>query len=343
MGLASNAGFEPALLADYLSASVPGCTGAPQLERIGGGYSNPTFFLRFSGGADLVLRKQPPGPLLKSAHAIDREYRIISALSGTAVPVPKALHYCEDPSVVGTPFYVMERLEGRVFHDNALPGLSPSERSAIFESMNATLAALHAVNPDAVGLGDYGRREGFIDRQIATWSRQYEKGMTRRVPEFEALGEWLAANAPKGPEENTIVHGDFRLGNLMIHPTKPNVIAVLDWELSTLGHPLSDLGYNLMAWIMDQSEHHGLGGLDLETLGIPSMRTYANAYLERRGRGETLDPFFIALAFFRLAAIFEGIVSRAVAAGKPDAEIDEVRRFGPIFARHGLTIAQTGV
>lgn len=343
MNAAAETGFDPARLGAYLADRLAGCEGLPLLERIGGGYSNPTFFLRFDGGADMVLRKQPPGPLLRSAHAIDREYRIISALEATDVPVPRPLHYCEDASVIGTPFYVMERLDGRVFHDNAMPGMAPVDRAAIYDSMNSTLAALHAVDPDAVGLGDYGRRGGFIDRQIATWTKQYEKGMTRRVPEFEDLGAWLSANRPEGPEDCTIVHGDFRLGNLMIHPTEPRVIAVLDWELSTLGHPLSDLGYNLMAWIMRTSEHHGLGGLDLAALGIPSMPDYARAYLSRRVIEGDVDPFFIALAFFRLSAIFEGIVSRAVIAGKPEAEIDEVRRFGPLFARHGLSIAEAGV
>ena len=326
-------------LGTYLAGHLEGIGGAARLERIGGGYSNPTFFLRHEAGGDFVIRKQPPGPLLPSAHAIDREFRVISALAGSAVPVPKALHYCTDASVIGTPFYVMERLDGRVFHDNALPGLTPADRSAIFDSMNATLAALHDVDPDVAGLGDYGRKGGFVERQISRWNRQYEQGKTRTLPEFERLARWLSVNCPRGEEPCTIVHGDYRLGNLMIHPTEPRVIAVLDWELSTLGHPLTDLGYNLMAWIMDRSEHEGLGGHDLDSLGIPRMEAYAQAYMARRGQDGPLDPFFIALAFFRLAAIFEGVVSRAVLAGKPDEEIDAVRRYGPIFARHGLTIA----
>ncbi|MCB1384138.1 MAG: phosphotransferase family protein [Notoacmeibacter sp.] len=331
--------FDLETLGRYLRTRVEGCGGAVRIERIGGGYSNPTFFLRYDAGGDFVLRKQPPGPLLPSAHAIDREFRVISALAGTGVPVPKALHYCADASVIGTPFYVMERLDGRVFHDNALPGLTPAERSAIFGSMNETLAALHAVDPDKAGLGDYGRKGGFVERQISRWNRQYEQGKTRDLPEFERLARWLSANIPQGEEPCTIVHGDYRLGNLMIHATEPRVIAVLDWELSTLGHPLTDLGYNLMAWIMDRSEHEGLGGHDLDALGIPRMEAYAQAYLARRGLAGSFDGFFVALAFFRLAAIFEGVVSRAVLAGKPEAEIDAVRRYGPIFARHGLTIA----
>ncbi|WP_165784467.1 phosphotransferase family protein [Zhengella mangrovi] len=339
MGQVTTGGIDAAALSAYLSGILPGCHGLARLERIGGGYSNPTFFASFDGGADLVLRKQPPGPLLPSAHAIDREYRVIRALSGTGVPVPEALHYCGDASVIGTPFYIMERLEGRVFHDNALPDLTSAERGAIFDSMNATLAALHSIDPGAIGLDDYGRHEGFIDRQIARWRRQYEKGMTRRLEEFETLGEWLSVHRPADTGEVRIVHGDYRLGNLMIHPVEPRVIAVLDWELSTLGHPLSDLGYNLMTWIMDRSEHEGLGGHDLVALGIPAMRDYARAYMGRRGIEGDLDPFFIALAFFRLSAIFEGIVSRAVSAGRPQAEIEDVKRYGPVFARHGLMIA----
>ena len=242
--------FDTDALAAYLGGVLPG-SGPVVLEKIPGGMSNPTYFMDF-GGERYVLRKQPPGTLLPSAHAIDREFRVLTALKGSAVPVPAAPHYCEDRSIIGTPFYVMERLDGRVFHDNGLPDLTPAQRGAVFEAMNATLAALHSVDIDAVGLGDYGRRGGFFARQVARWTRQYEAGKTREVPEIPRLGTWLAANLPED-DETTLVHGDYRLGNLIFHPEKPEVIGVLDWELSTLGHPLSDLGYNLMPWTMRDS------------------------------------------------------------------------------------------
>ncbi|MBL4696320.1 MAG: phosphotransferase family protein [Rhizobiaceae bacterium] len=335
----ANSNFNVQELARFLAPRLENCSGNLQLERIGGGYSNPTFFMQFDNGGDYVLRKQPTGPILPSAHAIDREFRVISALAQSDVPVPEAFLYCDDKSIIGTPFYIMERLEGRVFHNNALPGLTPAERSAIFDSMNETLVALHKVDYEKVGLGDYGRPDGFLQRQVSRWTRQFEKSQTRPVREIDELSIWLSENVPDDNDETSIVHGDFRLGNLMIHPEELHVVAVLDWELSTLGHPLSDLGYNLMAWIMDKSEHDGLGGLDLDALGIPSMQVYADLYFKRRGLEGRLEPFYIALAFFRLAVIFEGIVFRTKKAGKSTAEIAAVERYGPIFSRHGLKIA----
>lgn len=328
--------FDTAALADHLAGVLPG-SGPVTLDKIPGGMSNPTYFMGF-GGERYVLRKQPPGPLLPSAHAIDREFRVITALRDSAVPVPAAPHYCDDPSVIGTPFYIMERLEGRIFHDNSLPGLTTAERGAVFDAMNATLAALHAVDVDATGLGDYGRRGGFLARQIARWTRQYEAGKTREVPEIPRLGARLAATLPQD-DETTLVHGDFRLGNLIFHPTRPEVVGVLDWELSTLGHPLSDLGYNLMPWTMRDSEFHGLNGRDLAALGIPPLRDYAARYFTRRGLPDGYDPFFTAFAFFRLAIIFEGIVSRAAQGNQVSGSAADVAHLGAVWARHGLTLA----
>jgi len=333
---ASADSFEKDRLAEYLSGVLPG-RGPINLDKIPGGMSNPTYFMDF-GGARYVLRKKPSGKLLPSAHAIDREFRVISALAVSDVPVPVAEHYCDDADVIGTPFYVMERLEGRVFHDNGLPGLTTSERGAMFDAMNATLAALHRVDIKAAGLSDFGRHGGYFDRQIVRWSGQYEKGRVREVPEIPRLADWLAAHIPPG-DETTLVHGDFRLGNLIFHPERPEVVGVLDWELSTLGHPLSDIGYNLMAWTMSQDEYEGLAGRDLEALGIPDARSYAARYFARRGLPENHDPFYTAFAFFRLAVIFDGIVSRAAQGNQVSGSADSVAHMSQICARHGLDLA----
>lgn len=328
--------FDLGTLSDYLGGVLPG-QGPAMLEQIPGGMSNPTYFMNF-GGVRYVLRKQPPGPLLPSAHAIDREFRAITALAGSAVPVPAAPHYCSDATVIGTPFYVMERLDGRVFHDNSLPDVTLNERGAMFEAMNATLAALHGIDIDAVGLGDYGRRGGFFARQISRWSRQYEAGKIRDVPQIPRLATWLSEHIPAG-DETTLVHGDFRLGNLIFHPARPEIIGVLDWELSTLGHPLSDLGYNLMPWTMLDSEFHGLAGRDLATLGIPNLRTYAAQYFAYRNLPDAYDPFYTAFAFFRLAVIFEGIVSRAAQGNQVSGSADDVAHLSSVWAQHGLILA----
>jgi aminoglycoside phosphotransferase (APT) family kinase protein len=324
--------FDPGHLADYLTGILPG-NGPVHLEQIAGGHSNPTYFLDF-GGCRYVLRKQPGGKLLPSAHAIDREFRVITALADTDVPVPAAPHYCADTSVIGTPFYIMHRIEGRVFHDNSLPGLPPEDRAAMFDAMNDTLARLHSVDITAVGLSDFGRQGAFYPRQLARWSKQYEAGKTRDIPEIPELAAWLSNNLPDS-DETTLVHGDYRMGNLIFHPDKPEILGVLDWELSTLGHPLSDLGYNLMPWTMRAQDYHGLADHDLTALGLPNRSQYAARYFCSRGRPALDTRFYTAFAFFRLAVIFEGIVSRA-AQGMGSAEgIDHLSR---VWARHGLTL-----
>ena len=232
--------YDPARLDAHLRARLPGLDGPMRLARVAGGQSNPTFFVTFDDRR-LVLRKQPPGTLLPSAHAVDREFRVISALAGSGVPVPKALLFCDDRSIVGTPFYVMERLEGRVFHDCALPGCTPEERRALYRAMAETLAALHAVDPAVRGLGDYGRPQGFYGRQLRRWSDQWRTARTREDAAIERLIAWLPANIPVDSRAG-IAHGDYRIGNLMVHPTEPRVVGLLDWELSTLGPPLGDLG-----------------------------------------------------------------------------------------------------
>lgn len=324
--------LETARLADYLTGVLPG-QGLTKVQPVSGGLSNPTFFLTW-GGAEYVLRKKPAGPLLASAHAIDREYRVIRALAGTGVPVPEAVQYCADDSVIGTDFYLMTRVPGRVFHDNALPGLTPEEREAVFASMADTLAALHEVDIDAVGLRDFGKTGGFLDRQIRRWTRQYDDSRSRDIPEIPELAAWLAEHRPEA-ETTTIVHGDYRLGNLILHPTEPRVVAVLDWELCTLGDPMTDLGYNLMVWSQTRDEYQGLGGHDLAALGIPARDAYAARYLAARGLPTQVDPYYIAFAFFRLAVIFEGVAARAATA----AEAESLAPFSGIFARHGLRLA----
>lgn len=328
--------FDTDALGDYLAGALGG-SGPAVLEQIPGGLSNPTYFLDFAGSR-YVLRKQPPGKLLPSAHAIDREFRILNALAGSDVPVPAAPHYCDDREIIGTPFYLMERLDGRVFHDNSLPDMDPATRHAMFDAMNATLAALHAVDFEAAGLSDFGKHGGFFTRQVARWSKQYEAGKTREIDEIPALAQWLTDNMPED-DETTIVHGDYRLGNLIFHKEKPEVIGVLDWELSTLGHPMSDLGYNLMPWTMRPEEYEGLANRDLAALGIPDLRSYAGRYFERRGLPDGYSPFFTAFAFFRLAVIFEGIVSRAAQGNQVSGSADDIQHLSRVWARHGLTLA----
>lgn len=298
------------------------------IERIAGGQSNPTYFVTAGGDRRLVLRKKPAGPVLPSAHAIDREYRVMSALGNTDVPVPKMLRYCDDISVIGTPFYLMERLDGRVFHDSALPGLSAPERGAIYRAMAQTLAKLHAIDWAAIGLSDYGRPGNYFSRQVARWTRQWTLSKTRDLADIDVLIDWLTRNIPQD-DTTTIVHGDFRLGNLMFHPTEPRVIGILDWELSTLGHPLADLAHSAMIWRSSPQEYGGILGLDLAALGIPDLQAYCDAYRAAGGRG-TLAPFHLAFALFRFAVIFEGIAARA---RDGSAAADNAAEVGPLAER----------
>ena len=265
----SAAGFDPEALRALLDDRL-GRAPLVELRRIAGGQSNPTFFVTH-GGRRMVLRKQPGGEILRGAHAIDREYRVMSALRGQGVPVPETILHHDDPEAIGTPFYLMERLDGRVFADCALPGVAPDERGAIYRAMAAAMARLHAVDPEAAGLGDYGRPGNYFERQVRRWTRQLRASESPPIPELERLADWLAANLPTDDGMVAVAHGDFRLGNLMFHPTEPRVIAILDWELSTLGHPLADLGFCAMTWHTSPDEYGGIGGLDLDALGIPGQ------------------------------------------------------------------------
>ena len=327
--------FDPTGLDAHLRAHIRGLDGPMRLERVAGGQSNPTFFVTFDNRR-LVLRKQPPGDLLPSAHAVDREFRVISALAGSAVPIPKAILFSDDKSVVGTSFYVMERLDGRVFHDCALPGCTPEERRALYRAMAKTLAALHAVDPAARGLGDYGRPAGFYARQLRRWSDQWRTVRTREDAAIERLIAWLPANIPDGPRSG-IAHGDYRIGNLMFHPTEPRVVALLDWELSTVGPPLSDLAHSCIAWHSEPDQYGGLLGLDLAALGIPSQAEYEADYteaLERNGVAASLGMtgFHMAFALFRWSMIFEGIAARAKAGTASSADAVTVGGLAAAFA-----------
>jgi acyl-CoA dehydrogenase len=280
-----------------------------------------------------VLRTKPPGPLLPSAHAIDREYRVMRALQGSDVPVPAMLSYCDDASVLGRDFYLMEFVQGRVFVDQSLPGLQPAQRGAMYGEMNRIIAALHAVDYQAAGLGSYGKPGSYFSRQIARWSRQCEVSSLPVNDEMRRLMEWLPQHIP-ADDETTLVHGDFRLDNLVFHPTEPRVLAVLDWELSTLGHPLADFAYHCMAWRIPATLWRGVGGLDLPALGIPSEAEHLRAYAQRTGRdaGEHWE-FYMAYNLFRMAAILHGIGERAAQGNAAAADaVETARKAGPLAA-----------
>ena len=303
--------FEAAALETWLAAQVPDYAGPLTIEQFKGGQSNPTYKL-ITPGWSYVMRRKPPGKLLPGAHAIEREYRVITALGKQGFPVARSYGLCEDPAVIGTPFYVMEMVEGRIFWDTAFPEVAQAERPAYFDAMNATMAALHRIDPDAAGLGDYGKPGNYFARQIARWSKQYETDVEAgRVAAMDRLVAWLPANLPPDEPEPRVIHGDFRCDNMIFHPTEPRVLAVLDWELSTLGHPLADFTYHLMMYRMPAGITTGLVGLDLPALNIPSEADYVAAYCARTGRDGIPDlDFYMAFNLFRLAGIVHGIKGR---------------------------------
>lgn len=311
-------------LESYLRENLPGFSGELSAEKFAGGQSNPTFRLD-AGGTSYVLRRKPPGELLPSAHAVDREFRVISALENTAVPVPRAYLLCEDESVIGSMFYIMEYKEGRILWDPLLPeARDNAERTATYDAMNRTLAALHTVNVEVVGLADYGKPGNYFERQLGRWTKQYRASETEHIPAMETLLAWLPANMPEDDGTVSLVHGDFRLDNMMFHPSEPEVIALLDWELSTLGHPLADLANQCMAWMLPRdSSMKGLAGVDRASLGIPSDEEYIAAYCERTGRpGIEHWNFYLVFSLFRLAAIVQGIRKRAEIGTASSAEAD---------------------
>jgi acyl-CoA dehydrogenase len=331
--------FDLSVLAEWMKSQ--GIIDQAQLDAkaLTGGQSNPTFLLS-SGKQKLVLRKKPPGALLPSAHAVDREYRVMNALQGSDVPVPKLFAFSDDSSIVGTPFYLMEFLEGRVIVDQSLPGMTRTERTATYMEMNRIIAALHQVNPEAVGLGDFGRAGNYFGRQIARWSRQYQESRTEDIEALNALIEWLPQNIPQG-DQTTIVHGDYRLDNLVFHPTEPRAIGLLDWELATLGHPLADFAYHCMSWHIPASLWRGIGGLDLAELGIPSEEKYVKQYSTITGfSGIEHWDFYIAYNLFRMAAILQGIARRAVDGTAASADAIETGNKARPLAEIGWKYAQ---
>jgi aminoglycoside phosphotransferase (APT) family kinase protein len=303
--------FDVGRLEAYLRQHVSGYSGPTEVSQFKGGQSNPTYLLE-TPRRRYVLRRKPPGKLLPSAHAVDREFRIISALSAQRFPVPEPILYCGDENIVGTAFFLMAFIEGRVFWEPQLPGEDAAERAAIYDAMNATLCRLHSFDPAVIGLSDYGRGENYVARQVERWSKQYRASQTQAIDDMERLIAWLPAHLPP-PQPARVVHGDYRLDNLVVMPHAPEVAAVLDWELSTLGDPLADFSFHLMQWHMPPSDAGtgSLVGYDLARLGIPSLESYVDAYAARTG----LDPrphlsVYFAYNFFRIAAILQGIVGR---------------------------------
>ncbi|MFX4222648.1 MAG: phosphotransferase [Thalassobaculum sp.] len=337
--------FDEAGLARYLAdRGLDGVASGITVRQFQGGQSNPTFRLDTAdGNAAYVLRKKPPGDLLPSAHMVEREYRVMAALAATDVPVPVMRLLCEDPAVIGTAFYVMDFLDGRIPDEPSLDvGYSPEERAAIWDSANDALAKLHTVDPEAVGLGDFGRPANYCGRQIARWTKQFEASKTDPMPDMDRLTEWLNDH-PGVPDEVSIVHGDFRLPNLMLHPTEPRVIAILDWELATLGHPLADVAYTCMPYRMSYEEKalKGMVGLDLDALGIPSEAEYLDRYRLRTGRDALPDMrYFHALSFFRLAAICQGVYFRGLQGNASSDNALEVGAKAPRLAEIGWAIAR---
>ena len=325
--------FDAQRLGEYLRAYIGPLQLPLRVSQFEGGQSNPTYLLEDARGQRWVLRRKPPGKLLPSAHAVDREYRVMSALAGSDVPVPRMRVLCTDESVIGTAFYVMDWVAGRIFWDPRLPGLAPGERGALFDEMNRVIAALHRVDPQAVGLGDYGKPGQYVARQIARWSQQYRASQTEPMPAMENLMQWLPEHVPQG-DEVAVVHGDFRMDNLIFHPSEPRVLAVLDWELSTLGHPLADFAYHCMAWRLGPGQFRGMSGEDLGALGIPTEAQYVAAYCRRTGRDQVPREqweFFLAFNMFRLSAILQGVLARALQGNAASAEaLDAGARARPL-------------
>ena len=322
--------FNVGNLQDYMSRHVDGFSGDITLSQFKGGQSNPTYRIDADGQV-FVLRRKPPGELLPSAHAVDREYRVISALGQTDVPVPRTYCLCEDTEVIGTAFYIMEMVQGRVFWDGTLPGMSNEERGSVYRSVNEAMAALHRVDYQAIGLGDFGKVGEYRERQIHRWSKTYRLAEMDPIPEMDRLIEWLPENIPPG-DETTLIHGDYRLDNMIFHPKEPRVLALLDWELATLGHPVGDFTYTLMGWRLDKDLFRGIAHANLPFLGIPTEAEYIAQYCQSTGRDGIRNlEWYLAYNMFRLAAILQGIALRAKdgTAASPHA-VEQGRRARPL-------------
>ncbi len=324
-------------LATYLEANVAGFRGPLTATKFKGGQSNPTYRIDAASGT-YVLRRKPPGQLLPSAHAVDREFRVLQALHGTAVPVAQPLHLCSDASVIGSMFYLMSFVDGRIFWDPSLPDMDPADRSDIYTGIIDAMAALHTVDPGAVGLGDYGKPGNYFERQIRRWTEQYRASETRPLPAMDALIDALPARCPADDGVVALAHGDFRIDNLMFHPGSPRVIAIVDWELSTLGHPLADLGYFCMALRLPRNPAlPGLAGLDRAVLGIPDEAALLARYSQLTGRSIPADwPFVLAFSFFRLAAIAQGVAKRAEQGNASSEQAMQAGRMTGMLATLGM-------
>jgi len=336
--------FDIAGLFAYLRERLPGFATPATIRQFQGGQSNPTFLIE-AGGRRYVLRKKPPGQLLPSAHQIDREFRIQKALRGTAVPVAPMLYYCADTTVIGTEFYVMAHIDGRVFHDVMMPCVSPEDRGAIQRALITTIAALHSVDFRSLGLGDYGRPDQYVSRQIKRWTRQYETSKTEDLVPMDKLIGWLHGNIPQR-NESAIVHGDFRLGNMVIDPETPRIVAVLDWELSSLGHPLADLAYCCMSYHLPPGPGPamaGYQGLDIGALGLMTEAEALDLYCARTGRSEIRDwRFFMGFSLFRSAAIVEGVYARALAGNAADERASRMHDVCIQVATTGWELVKNG-
>ncbi len=334
--------IDEAALAAWLETNLAGFEGPLKARKFGDGQSNPTYLIEAASGA-YVLRRKPPGVLLKSAHAVDREFRVQKALAGSGVPVADMYVLCEDDSVIGTAFYVMQRVEGRIFWNPALPDVSREDRAKIYDEMNRALAALTSLDPAKVGLSDFGRPGSYFERQFKRWTDQYRASETGAVPAMDELIDWLARNVPADDGRISIVHGDYRLDNMIFHPTEPRLLAVLDWELSTLGHPFADISYQCMQWrTANSSIFSGLGGLDRTALGIPTEDEYVAAFCKRIGLPEIPNwDFYIAFNFFRLAAIIQGVKKRALDGNGSNPERGlAMGEMVPVLAEAGLATAR---
>lgn len=332
--------FDAGRLAEWMRAHVDAATAELEIAQFKGGQSNPTYLVS-TGRHRYALRRKPPGKLLPSAHAVEREYQVMSALAATDVPVPRTYALCQDAEVIGTPFFLMDYVEGRVLWDPTLPGMTREQRSAHYEELNRVIAALHRVDVGAAGLEAYGKSGNYLARQIDRWSKQYRASESEPIEAMDRLIEWLPGNIPPG-EETSVVHGDYRIDNVIFHPTEARILGVLDWELSTLGHPLADFAYHCMTWRMPGGAHaRGLLGADFPALGVPDEAQYVAGYCRRTGRAAIENwEYYLAFNMFRLAAILQGVMARALQGNAASAEAIEAGRKARPIAEEGWRQAQ---
>lgn len=340
--LADNNRFDLARLQQLLRERLPGCEGKLTVERFRGGQSNPTMLLSFDGTPRLVLRKKPDGNLLPSAHAVDREFRVISALKGAGVPVAGPHFLCDDTTIVGAMFYVMDYVQGRSFWDPTLPDVAHADRLPIYREMNRVIAALHSIDPAAVGLADFGKPGDYVSRQVSRWTKQYRASETETIEAMDRLIEWLPDNIP-AQRRSALIHGDYRLDNTIFHPDQPRILAVVDWELSTLGDPMADFAYHTLTWHFPPRPFRGLAGLDLAALGIPDDRVYRDAYLEATGHSDVSDRdwfAYLAYSLFRVAGIRQGIMKRVVDGNASNPHAREAGALARPVAEMGWRLAE---